>query len=31
MLMMHDGNDIDDDDYDENSEVDINGYNYDDI
>ena len=31
MLMMHDGNDIDDDDYDENSEVEINGYNYDDI
>ena len=31
MLMNHDGNDIDDDDYDENSEVEINGYNYDDI
>ena len=31
MLMMDDGKDIDDDDYDDNDEVEMNDYNYDDI
>ena len=31
MLMMDDGNDIDDDDYDDNNEVEMNDYDYDDI
>ena len=31
MLMMDDGKDIDDDDYDANNEVEMNDYDYDDI
>ena len=31
MLMMDDGKDIDDDHYDDNNEVDMNDYDYDDI
>ena len=31
MLMMDDGKDINDDDYDDNNEVDMNEYDYDDI
>ena len=31
MLMMDDGKDIDDDDYDDNNEVVMNAYDYDDI
>ena len=31
MLMMDDGKDIDNDDYDDNNEVEMNDYDYDDI
>ena len=31
MLMMDDGKDIDDDDYDDNNQVEMNDYDYDDI
>ena len=31
MLMMDDGKDIDDDDYDDKNEVEMNEYDYDDI